>query len=1131
MDNSADVVIDLTLDSDDDCVPQVLSQPPRGSLHASTYRPSHGQTGASSSNTTDKQSQLQTPRAGATLSSNGTPANGGTVGAQPLPVFSTSSEQSADDFANTRENKRRKLSIPSLAPDHLPSSTKAPKPQKFYGVIGHASGIYTDYADVQRQVTGCKGSKQQVFKTREAAQAFIDREQLARSTASRLTTSTAFTRFESPYSTLNNRVSDARQANLDRARPISSSNNLPATLRAPKPAAKGKLSVQFLNRALNTASTSKSLVGNHDASETGREAKTKLQSVVNERIVDEADAIVPRPFKISRLPQEEPAGPDETLSNSRQFTNQENCAPLEHPERASRGVLRGDTSESGLSEENITPFGSTARERSDAQTDRGISTQGKLESRRPTPIASSLTIDGFSPRTSAGGKEISDTDSHDGQERTRHTAPGDGTGRSANNGTSKSLVLSSPACWGALSEEEVHLLIFLKEVKKLKWSEITTTFAEHYPGRPYHTLQYTYSNKINRRDRTEDPSILILPSCYASEAQIDWAAVDAMPKGPSNTGRRRKADDLLPPRSPLFDSDSSSNPHRRPRRAVPVKNYKWPKGMSLEDNYDVEKDPTASTSAVKGHSRCDGSIYDLSVARKAVVADNVPITAQFDRDDAALAIRACNSTAAVALRRLPYLSYSQRSSLHHTSGVFQWDQVASRDWQGVVVHVDFGPVELNTVESTVLRIWRLNKASKSRSQRKRLRNLLSRLTEPDMLRLTSALRSELGARDRQSIGAFLSDAQANMIRCSAPRIERIAAARSDTSFRSDTNFSTSTMIRHRELGMQSRRGWCTAATPVSYLARNKVQDTLGPVFSYTGASSDVHTVAWSKDGQCFAAGAICVDDPDSMQYNRSNNLLYGDFSRNTISELGKHYVDRTRPETGLNSNHAMHASQDPKLYKTVTSVAFSPSGKYMFSGGYDNNVSVWDIQNDGLPPREVISLKHKAEVETMAVNQKGVLATATRKGIANSIKVIKVDDDDPRQLVKHSYSSDKATSRPDLNIRPSALHFSPRYDNLLLAGFAANARADGRDQNGDICLWDINAKRPIAVGASAKNVYDVSFHPRHTWAAVACTAGHDANRGMRSCVRIYSEQDMDQKFIPRLELECKALDMNDVVWW
>jgi WD40 repeat protein len=700
---------------------------------------------------------------------------------------------------------------------------------------------------------------------------------------------------------------------------------------------------------------------------------------------------------------------------------------------------------------------------------------------------------------------------------------------------------------GALSEAEAHLLIFLKEVKKLSWPDITAKFQEHYPARKYTTLQTIYSQKINRRDRSRDPATLILPSMYASEAHVEWAEVHANPSRPNNFPKQKRQVLALQEEpksrarsaaiSSLQDHSSGTESpahHTRPRRGVPVKNYTWPKkntqiegGSFEEDALDVVE-PAEKRLAL---SKTPKNLYPLP--DKAIAVDNEPLSVDFDKEDAFSALAVQNREAGTG--RLPYLSSSQRSDLQNLPRGFEWDQLVSRDWKGTLLHVDFSPVELNLVESTITRLLGPQRGLRSRSQRTRFRKLLHGVTEPKLLHLAGLLRSKLYSRDRRSIDAFLRDAKEDKIRSAAPRIERLAASRPNKSFSSEANLSTSSVIRKRELDIRSNRGWSSATSPISYQLKNKIQDSLGPVCSYTGASSDVHTVAWSVDGECFAAGAICVDDNHSMQYNRSNNLLYGDVSRNIINELGNHYIKRPKTDSGPNSTHAMYASQDPKLFKTVTSVAFSPSGRYMFSGGWDQNVWVWETKYDGSQPTDVVSLHHKSEVSMIAVNASGILATGTRKSAGNAIKVLKLCEDDPTQApVTLNFSSEKAAARPDLLIRPTALHFSPRYENLLLGGFGANAVQDGRAlSGGDICLWDINGNKPLSIWGSGKNVLDLSFHPRERLMAVAAVADQSNNRGMRSTVRVYSElgNAMDDKFSTRMELECRALDINDVVWW
>ncbi|OAG01724.1 uncharacterized protein CC84DRAFT_1099767 [Paraphaeosphaeria sporulosa] len=699
---------------------------------------------------------------------------------------------------------------------------------------------------------------------------------------------------------------------------------------------------------------------------------------------------------------------------------------------------------------------------------------------------------------------------------------------------------------GGLSEAEAHLLVFLKEVKNLSWPEITARFQEHYPDRKYGTLQTNYSQKINRRDRSQDPAHLTLPSMYASEAHVDWARVSANLSRPNNQPRRKREVAALQeehkPRAwsaaansvqdQLSDAESAGRRRGRPRRAVPVQNYTWPKSNSQIEGGSFEEDDSNRTDLAEERLAVSQTPENLvPVAQKAIAVENEPLSVDFDMDDAFSALAVQDREACP--ERLPYLSSLQRSVLHNVPSGFEWDQLVSRDWQGTLIHVDFNSIELDTVENTITSLLGPQRDLQPQLQRKRLRRILNGVTEPKLLQLAGVLRSKLRSRGRRSIDAFLRDAQEDKVRSAAPRIERLAASRPNKSFNSEARLSTSAVIRRRELGLQSNRGWSSATSPISYQLKNKVQDTLGPVSSYTGASSDVHAVAWSVGGECFAAGAICVDDPHSMQYNRSNNLLYGDVSRNTIIELGKHYVERPMTEMGPNSTHAMYASQDPKLFKTVTSVAFSPNGKYMFSGGWDQNVWIWETKYDGSQPIDAVSLHHKSEVSMMAVNASGVLATGTRKSTGNAVKVLSLCEDDLTQPpVTLNFASEKAAARPDLMMLPMALHFSPRYENLLLAGFGANARQDGRDANGDICLWDINGNKQLNIWGAGKNVFDLSFHPRERWMAVATVAGQNTNRGMRSTVRVYSEQGgaADDKFSTLMELECQALDINDVVW-
>jgi len=243
---------------------------------------------------------------------------------------------------------------------------------------------------------------------------------------------------------------------------------------------------------------------------------------------------------------------------------------------------------------------------------------------------------------------------------------------------------------------------------------------------------------------------------------------------------------------------------------------------------------------------------------------------------------------------------------------------------------------------------------------------------------------------------------------------------------------------------------------------------------------------------------------------------------------------RKKAPAGVNSSHSMHVSQDPRLFTTISMVDFSPCGGRMFSAGYDKIVRVWDTTSE-----ETFccgSLEHKAPVDMISVSPKGLLATGCRRSSKNAIKVLDFDyilnAEDERSGIT-SYTSQKAVERSDMKILPTCLRFEPIYGRLLLAGFGANSKEDGRDTNGEICLWDVQTQQQLTVHGNTRNVFDCAFNPRQVEAplfAVGCVAGANVNRGCRSIIRFYDWR-AESKYGMILELECPALDMNDVVYW
>jgi len=345
-----------------------------------------------------------------------------------------------------------------------------------------------------------------------------------------------------------------------------------------------------------------------------------------------------------------------------------------------------------------------------------------------------------------------------------------------------------------------------------------------------------------------------------------------------------------------------------------------------------------------------------------------------------------------------------------------------------------------------------------------------------------------------------------------------------------TSQSSASLLRLREMGYGGISSWVDVNNSSSQLMSRRF-NSLKPWRTWTGASNDVMVLAWSPDGQYYAAGASAQTDESSMMYNRENNLLYGCLPKNTIRELPDHRIDRPLPETGPNSNRATYDACDPNLYMSVTSVRFSASGDHLYSASYDKTVKVWDTSTNGGLFCSA-TLVHDAQVEVMALpgydNEQ--LATGSRQ-LNDAIRVYKLVENE--SVLKYStISSFKAQSCPALEIFPSCLQWglSSSSQHLLLAGFSESKdRDDSHDPGkaGDLCLWDLETEKPMEVAPRAQNVFDIAWHQTLPVFAVGTLprAGHISDKSCRSAVRIYEPFRMVWSVV---EFECPALDINDV---
>jgi WD40 repeat protein len=457
-------------------------------------------------------------------------------------------------------------------------------------------------------------------------------------------------------------------------------------------------------------------------------------------------------------------------------------------------------------------------------------------------------------------------------------------------------------------------------------------------------------------------------------------------------------------------------------------------------------------------------------------------------------------------RQRPYLSFSERNVLKKSLETLDWKLGDASGWEDASLHVDFDNDEL---EELCLSIYtKIGKNDAKVPLAERISSSTRGLSPAQVRNIAGHAKrcGYLEHRTTRSVETFLRDVAKGLISCKQP-----TALHTKLFSQNPSPLSIKNQLLRREM---SQRG-----------SQRRIQDTaygvMNPTLTFTGASGDIGTLAWSPDGNLFAAGAACLVDENSMQYNRPNNLLFGNVAHSELLELPHHSRPRVRTESGVNSTHSMHESQDPRLFETVSMVDFSPQGSFMYSTGYDLRLRAYEIIRDR--PELRWESDHGAKLDLLTTSRNSGLIAIGCQSNEDSIKVYRNESgrfDGPTVL---------NTQRTEKKTSPSSLRWGVHnyVQNYLLAGFAA---VHEDVQYGEICLWDIERKIPITVTPSAGTIFDCNWSPAGHVFATACSAhGMNANRGVHSFVRIYSAID-DNRWSKGVELDCPARDINDVVF-
>lgn len=342
------------------------------------------------------------------------------------------------------------------------------------------------------------------------------------------------------------------------------------------------------------------------------------------------------------------------------------------------------------------------------------------------------------------------------------------------------------------------------------------------------------------------------------------------------------------------------------------------------------------------------------------------------------------------------------------------------------------------------------------------------------------------------------------------------------------------MLRQREFGYGRWYSGGESVQTINRMLELEIAKRLRCWRSWAGASKDVLTAIWAPNGCTYAAGASTEMDSLNIQYNRPNNLLLGNFDQNTLIEVPDHYIDRPTPDTiasGDKSRADTYNSLDPELYTTISSICFDDTSSRMFTGSFDKTVKVWSLDVED-QPLCISTLQHAAEVDLLAASYEPLRLLAS--GQRTTVGAIRVYDQ--TSLDWEDYNEPPkvfgSTRTSKVNVYPTCLLWGRTSftSNLLLAGFAeSNNDIFNHDQQGNICLWDVETGKSHKIQPAAQAVHDITWHPTLPLFAAATVPGN--RKGLsdpqhtKSLIRTWEPFQGPSRV---MEYECPALDINDV---
>lgn len=266
-----------------------------------------------------------------------------------------------------------------------------------------------------------------------------------------------------------------------------------------------------------------------------------------------------------------------------------------------------------------------------------------------------------------------------------------------------------------------------------------------------------------------------------------------------------------------------------------------------------------------------------------------------------------------------------------------------------------------------------------------------------------------------------------------------------------------------------------------------------PVWRFGNGASDILDIQWSSDGTRFGMASAAFSDG----YNRAGNLMLGTSDPWKVKMLFKH---------AFKIPHQAVGNLDKFKWATVSSVRFSNTGSYFYSGSYDGSIKIWN----GKTGQWISNIPLNAEVVTMATSpfRDHLVAAATKDG---KVHIIRLEDGKPVDLDElHINREDEGKQ----GLYASCLHFgNKRQPNWLITGY--DTSKEGQVYGG-FAIFDVEAGKTVFSeykgGKRAYNTrhFDIAIHEEGTMLVTA--SYHRTHKvysnGMHSALRVFDIRTM-----------------------